>query len=276
MNSSQDDQLDRLLKDWANRTASGAEDLEVLQTRIDEARDADTPPGVELAIQRSLHGRWRIVACVTAAAAVLVVAVALRQHVVPDGAVGSGMKPISNAAMQYPNPLPLNTWTIDQHAELLAKFREVFGDDLTWIVQEGGQISVGLQETRSAKRAANGEFVTVQLMLWARPINNDGREQFWRQLESFNIVTGSEELVEAHMNEDGKMQLRVWAFPVDDDLISIDVQYQTADLSGVIIESSSLQPAGRDNYRIILSFEKDGMEYRLYQIADLLHENDLG
>lgn len=270
MNSSQDDQLDRLLTTWATKTASSEEDLEALRKAIRRGSDdVETPPGVELArlLQKS-HNRWRIVAGLTtaaaAAAAVLLITIGTWYRTEPNGTEGSGLKPLSHALAQYPHPLPKNTLSTDTQLRIWQEHRRVFGSELAWIADRDGQTEIGL--TDPSVRSNFKELIAVRLVLWSRPTNNGQ----WQEVESFHVMSGREELVQVASSGEDSTPLEIWVYPLDQELVSIDLIFRPNLPDAPTLKQSVLQSMGE--YTQVADFEKNGVEYRLYQTAEVLDE----
>ncbi len=274
MNNPHDNQLDKLLVDWANKTAVGSEELQALNKAVSGRLGSNLPNTIELGHLPSSRNRRRTVAGIFSAAAVLLIAFGIWRNIGIDGSVGSGFRPLPRRLVQYPHPIAANLLTIDEQRELLAEYDQVFGPELQWLVDGNERVDVGLYDAGSAKNSTATKFVGVQLVLFVRPVNENG--QSWTQLESICVVAGKEQLVQVNLGSDGRSQLSLWAYPLDDELVSIDLRYHPTALTGESIDSSNLQRFGAKHYKNIFSVEKDGMEYRLYQTADLISDSDLG
>lgn len=272
MNNAHEDQLDRLLADWASTNALNPADLDVLQRKIGERLASDPHPRtVEPATLRySLVHRRRLLPSAVAIAAMLLIAVGL-WRLGRDFNVAGDTKDVANANQHFPQPLL--AVSLEHQFRLLKEYRAVFGSDLVWVVEEGGKVDVGLHVPDSAVSPPAAEYVAVQLTLLSRPVRQDDDEHDWTPVETFNVLAQREQLVE--VTQDGG-PLMVWAYPLDQEMVSIDLKYHPGSLADVSIDSSNLQPLGQGHSTNIHSFVKDGIEYRLYQTAELLQESDLG
>lgn len=275
MNNAHEDQLDRLLADWASTNALNPADLDVLQRKIGERLASDPHPRtVEPATVRySLVHRRRLLPSAVAIAAMLLIAVGL-WRLGRDFNVAGDTKDVANANQHFPQPLL--AVSLEHQIRLLKEYRAVFGSDLVWVVEEGGKVDVGLHVPDSAVSPPAAEYVAVQLTLWSRPVQQSDDEQKWTQIESFNVLAEREQLVEVTLRGGDSAPLRVWAYPLDKEMVSIDLQFHSRRLADVSFDGSNLQSLGQGHTKDILSFKKEGVEYRLYQTADLLDTDDLG
>jgi hypothetical protein len=121
------------------------------------------------------------------------------------------------------------------------------------------------------------DFVAVRLTLVARTTSS----KEWKEVQSLDVVTRREEVVEVAAKSDRHPALTLWAYPLDDNMISIDLRYEPSEFAGLsklpsdfAIESSTVQSLGEP--APVMSFENDGVEYRLYQSAVLLPESGVG
>ncbi|QEG36524.1 hypothetical protein [Bythopirellula goksoeyrii] len=274
MNNSQDKQLDQLLVDWANVNVADNADLTDLQRKICdrlavEELQSSVEPGT---LQSTPNPSRRPVATAMAIAAMLLVAVGFWTLVVDRK--GENAKQVAHSVQE--SSFSNDIVSLDHQIELLKEFRTLFGTELAWISEEGKTVEVGLRAVDSTSSSPATEYVAVQLTLWSRPVSNDKGDQNWSQLESFNVLAEREQLVQVIPQRGTGSPLLLWAYPLDNSLVSIDLEYRSGVVRGLSIDSSNLQPIGEQHSMNIHSFEKDGVEYRLYQTADLVDAADLG
>lgn len=278
MNRSDENELNRILEEWADENVASASALDALKRKVDDRLAAYVPALVDVKpLQRPPSRRW-LVASILATAAVLLVAVGLWRRGGGDGTEGNGLKPLSSAIAQDPHPLPDDAVSINHEERLLEEYQAVFGRDLTWVVERGGRADVGLIRSTDTADAAHAEqFVAIRLVLWSRSTGGGS----WKQLQDFNVLAGREELVQIPSPADGIASLTLWAYPLDEKMISIDLRYEPSEFASqanvprdVVIESSSVQRFGES--APVVTFEREGVEYRLHQSAVLLTENGVG
>lgn len=271
MSNSQDGQLDSLLSDWARKTASSAKDCETLTNTISQRLELESPAAVELAPLRKSRNRWPVVAAMTiSAAALFLIAVGLWTHKEEDGVEGSGPKrlPLAGLSQADPDPMPRTTFPVSHQKRLWQEHYHVFGPQLAWIADRGGQTEIGLSD--SAADSRSGRFVGIHLILWSRAAAG-GK---WQQVQTFRVLADPEHFVQVPSDRGASEQLEIWAYPLDQGMVSIDLSFRP-DLPGApTFKQSVLQRLGE--YTRIGDFERDGIEYRLYQSADLVPNGNLG
>lgn len=267
MNSSRDNQLNRLLEDWADKSATSAEDLTALRQRVVEQLDNDSAVAVEL--PSSSTSTRPFVAAGLAAAAVLLVSVGVWRYYHDPRPTGNQAQiavvpkgyPLAGSFQEY--------WPkhLIRQRRLLSEYHILFGSSVSWVTETEKSCEVGLVST-GARDVDPSEFIVIQLWLVARD-QQDGHSE----VRSISVLAGREELIEIPAAIGGG-PLALWAYPIDEETISIDLRYQPSSVAGVEINDSKLQRVGRVTN--IHSFEQDGIEYQLYLTADLLDANDRG
>lgn len=263
MNERRDNQTDQALQDWAKNQAVGADNLASLQRRIIDRilieRLVSPAPGPESV---RVDEKRRLLAPVAAIAAAILVAFFagwyLRAHDSNDGLTHMVLAPAD--------------W-----AQLLSEYKNVFGPEFSWLVDQPMRSEIGLRSPGADASAMERDFVVVRLILVAR----SGNGEEWKELQSLDVVARREELVEVAAKSNRHTALTLWAYPLDDKMISIDLRYEPNEFVGqsdmprdLAIESSSVQRLGEPAR--VMSFENDGVEYRLYQNAVLLPKNGVG
>ena len=219
----------------------------------------------------SSHGRWPVVVGAMTLAAVLLVAFGLWLQGEPNGTKEEAPTTPTYALRESPPPLSVRKVPMSQQTRLLKEFQDLFGPDLVWIVERDGRADVGLIDPSSpAATSRPDRFIAVRLVLWARPVSGGD----WNETEVYNVLAGQEELVQVAPTSNGTAPLALWIYPLDDKMVSIDLHYQPAVPTSKRINQSIIQPLGECTN--ICGFKKDGVEYRLYQTADLITGDDLG
>lgn len=264
MNESYDNQLDHVLQDWAQTSALGAEDIASLQQRIQDCMLTEqlVSPASGPESGREHHERRRLFTPLAATAAAILLAFFAGRYLRP---LASG-DDIAHLIMPRTDQAPL-----------LAEYEEVFGPELSWLVEQPTRSEIGLRPAGTNATSPGREFVAVRLILIARPTS--GKE--WKEVQSLDVVARREEVVEVAAKSDRHAALTLWAYPLDEKMISIDLRYEPSEFaaeskvpSDVAIESSSVQSLGESTP--VVSFESEGVEYRLYQSAVLIPANGVG
>lgn len=258
MNSSHDNQLDRLLENWADKSAAGAKDLAALRQQIVQQLADGNANVIE---SPSRTGPWRFAVAGLATAAALLVSIGVWRYQFDEPSRTNNLP--KTEQYDWTESLEAHrTKPLHRYERLLEEYREVFGNGLAWVAETKQSCKAGLVAANT-KNVMPSEYVVIRLRLVARN-QQDGQSV----VHAVSVLVGCEEMVEIPATVGGG-QLVLWAYPVDDKMISIDLRYQPSSVAGTEIDCSNLQRVGQMTN--IHSFEKDGVEYRLYQTADLIH-----
>ncbi len=274
MNRSHDHQLDRLLENWADKNTASAEDLTTLQQRVveqladDEANAVDWPTPSTLLRSK---GSRRFVVAGLAAAAVLFIAIGFWRYSPTDsqpqltGGLGLDGYDLAGSEESFEA-----YWSkfLKHQGRLLTEYHDVFGRDVAWVVETEQNCEVGLAAA-DAREVVPSEYVVIHLWLVARNLRDGHTEK----IDTISVLAGREELVEIPAAFGGS-RLAIWAYPIDEKMISIDLRYRPSSVADVEIDGSNLQQVGQVTN--IHSFERDGVEYRLYQSAEVLGDHNFG
>jgi hypothetical protein len=270
------DKLDQLLQQWANERSLSRDDLSALQRAIKQrVADGQQPAAEQLSLASLPKRRSRpFVALTLSVAAVLLIAFGIssyRHHQEElarlanvDGAIDPN---------GHTNRLPLEVvfqyGDLQRHRRLLAEFQHVFGQRITWISNVNGRVDVGLASDASRKHAASDRYVAIRLTL----VSGSAKENRWELVRSFDVLANEQEYVEVPSELSEESPLVLWAYPVDEGVISIDLRCRLLAPNGEPVSTSEIRHAG--DRSPIHVFQRDGVEYRLYQTAVLLENDDL-
>jgi hypothetical protein len=269
MSDSHDKNLDGLLKDWAQSRDASAGHLAALQQQVETRMAAEplvTMRSVPVTSVSARRGWWLAAASLGIAAALFVALSGWWEFLRSNGSRGE-------IAETLEQPQIPTAPALADRIQLLTEYQEVFGPDFAWLVEQPNHADVGLRPSDSRRAVDPRDYFAVRLMLFARPAN--GKK--WKAVQSLNVVAGREEFVEVSSERESGAALTMWAYPLDEKMISIDLRYEPSKFAdhsnlpdGMLIESSGVQALGEA--AAIQSFERGGIEYRLYQSADLLGE----
>lgn len=243
MNGFPEKDLQERLSQWAQSHATRPEQLAPLEQRIraDWAALSKATPSVVTGISSSRSRRrllgWAVASAATAAALWLVLGV-------------SRQPAPSVAGISWEEQ-------VRQQSELLTRCQELFGDQLAWLVESGECSDLKLTPNDAATQA----YVAVGLRLTAR---DKGSTQ-WRVVQTLNVIAAGETSVEFTAAKGDRTHLSLWAYPLDDRVIAIDLRYQPELVPDALIEASIAQVGGAT--QTISEFSRDGVEYRLLQTA---------
>ncbi len=245
-----DEGLDHAIHQWgAERTAS-ADHLEQLQRQIQAKLEAAVG-AVETSTPHRQGVFWR---AVIAIAALVLIAIGIFS-------IDWNRTPMNVAADE--SVFELARTDVGKQRQLYQRFAEVYGKELLWISDVDGELSVELES--APELARRKEFVGVKLVLVSRVVDRKEHGS-WKLERSVSLLAGREERVQLNLNDENAFQLEIWAFPVEQHLVSVDLRCRFDLPVSVSVANSELYRSGKPIN--VYSLIQDGVEYRLYQSAD--------
>ena len=161
------------------------------------------------------------------------------------------------------NALTLVSTNLDQQRLLFSRFHEVFGNQIKSVSEVNGEVLVDLREEDNLLiegGTGDSEYVSVRLVLISHDENSTGEK--WAVVHDMNMLAGQERRIDIPMSEDG-LEVSIWTFPVDDDLVSVDLDLKFKVPFEVGQVSSLLEKTGEPKQ--LFTTKRNGIEYRLYQ-----------
>ncbi len=269
MTNIKDQDLDRILKEWASAHAFDGRDREALEQRILSQFRENHPIDTSRPTTREFGGRWRLrsVAVLTATAAALaLVTLVVHKIVVRDqldlAIVGTDAEPFTPALLSWKDA--------DHGKHLLAELQNVFDRKVIWVSEDSKEVSVGVAPSSEFPGPAGDVFVAIRVTLVGRRAASES----WKVIDTINVIAGQQETVELAQGSAAGSGVFVWAYPLADGSIAIDLSGWKAGPDKVSISSSNVVKPGQ--LSTIREYTKDGMEYRVFQATELLKSDDLG
>jgi hypothetical protein len=278
--------LDEALQCWgAEKTAKpdhlAAQKLKTLNLPQDKSHDDSqlSPPSErsESACESSLplcgNPSFSAKGWYWAIAATLLMAVAISWALRESSDIGPTQSQTAETPSQTinANALTLVSTNLDQQRIVLNRFREVFGDDLESVTEFNGQVKVSLRESsgESPKNTEGREYVSVRLVVISRDTKSLGNE--WDIVHDVSALAEQEQRVKIPMSDEG-LEFAVWTYPVDDELVSVDLKLQFNSPFKIGQATSLLQKIGES--KLLFTATRNGMEYRAYQTINQLGSQD--
>jgi len=282
-------QLDHLLQQWSAAYAPQPEHLAELKQQISQqlnnSEQQSVAPSNVFPITPEQRQHRTFAAGLAVAASLLVAVGAWRYHTHQQYPHNNRPQQIAQAIIAQatidasdnlsPDTLPPNTlWSkhLEHQQRLLNEYQHVFDQEIAWVAESEGQSDLRLlpSTATTTDSAAPHDYVVIQLTLVARTA---GKTE-WQPVRTYNLLAGQQQLVEVSLAENQGPKLILWAYPLDKNMISIDLSCQLPALANVQIESSNIQRTGQRTS--IHSFKQKGVEYQLFQTVDLLRHDNLG
>jgi hypothetical protein len=242
-NHSDDRKLDQLLQDWAARRQQNC-DLQPLEQRIlDQLSAEDAPvkqvsPASETASPAGDARQWPLWLSLGALAAALLIACTI--FLLPrDG----GQAPPDTVAQLPPEFAWLQESQLAEKAALLREMDRVFDGRLQWVVETDGRV---LLEVQSPADSGNRTLPPATYMIRIVVARQDSQQASWAPVWAADVVARQEDQV--RLTDDSSsvpegVELALWVYPVDDDMVAVDLDLA---LDNLPIESyySGIQEPG--------------------------------
>jgi hypothetical protein len=252
-----DEKLDRALAEWASSRAIGDEHRDALAQRVVAAPSGSD--GISISRPAARPHAWRWTAAF-AAAACLYIAVGIGRFG-PSTDTGD-----DDAGASVPAP-----WSssLTVQSQVLSEFQNVFDGHVAWLAAGPERCDVGVKPMTDPAVPAN-EFVAVRLKL----VRRASSDVPWEVVQVDELIIAQQTWAEVPSATLKGAKLQVWAFPVDDGLVAVDLRYDTPALPTDRVEVSTLQPRGE--LIPVARFQRDGIEYLLEQVVEVLPSQKLG
>jgi hypothetical protein len=260
-----DHQLDAALEKWNRATSSDPQAVERAKEKtlraigaLAEESQADFDASIVTPVGR--ESQWSMTRLTALAAAVLVAAFCVTQF----------MNPSSSSEIDGINEKTLSFVSLDaeQQNEKLAHFSALFGHELGSVAEFDDEVQIELSETVASDLTPRSEnFLAIKLVLVSRPTlsNSDS----WKVEHRIQVLARPQRRVDIRA---GSNSCSLWAMPVDNDLISIDLNFELSGKRSVAFNSNALQRSL--DPREIHSTTVGATEYRLYQTGTRLDSID--
>ena len=258
MRFKRDKHIDDLLRQWADNRSAKPNDLDILHEQILKRLPEQSEIAHPSQLRDSLSilpskPKWPYVGAGLAAAASLLLAVSIFwQPKTFDTSVEA----------TSPDHRPFSR---EHELEIASLYKELFGPRLSWVLKYNGHGDIGLTDTNLDKSAGTKQYAAIRLVLWSRVAKNG----HWIEVQSLDLLVEGERQIEIPATNTGT-GLAIWAYPLDRNLIAIDLSFRSKVFEDHVVEGSYLQRSGEISY--IFDYEQDGVEYRLYQTAEMLDE----
>jgi len=261
------DHLDKLLEQWAAQHATDEDHARVLATRIvDElSRDGSTNRNVR-AVQavRTVPRRKYLYPALAASVALVIFAGAL---LVPFGPTRKGQGPLTMSPGDDTAALAAAVAPSDIEAgeRLFREMADLFSDELRWIVESDSKVRLGIHQV-SGGRIAGAAPLLIRVLVLQR-----GRgEASWRTLLETDVLTRSQELVEAVPDPAVDNRLALWTHVLPDGKVAVDSNIRLTSPIRACVDATNILSPGKPAR--VFSLQTDDAEYHIFQVVIPLPE----
>lgn len=254
-------ELDRMLKDWGERNRPDAETLARLAAGIRETgRDArlaiDDPDGAGREFRP-----WLRRAAVAAGLAVLLAGGILWENARGPGSVCAAGNGASEMARIPAEQLAAGRAILDELDAL-------FDGQLRWVRLDAGEMHLGMKAD-SARREDSRTRLVVRTVI----VEREAGRQEWKPVWSADVLTRADEYVAMAPDVDSAGALELWVHRLPDGRYVLDSKIQWPAARLVRPYAGQVFCAGQPQQ--VFMQTSDGREYRIYQAIEAL-ENGQG
>ncbi|MFW5996435.1 MAG: hypothetical protein ACOCZS_02870 [Verrucomicrobiota bacterium] len=252
--------IDKILKDWADRQTVCRDDMSDLAQHIMErVRNKPTP-----AQSRELSGRNRrpnpyAIGLATAAAT----AIAVAGIFLAWPSAKNGLRP---------NPSAINIREKETHEKqkLLAEMRNVFQSDLQWVSDSNSNVQINVVDSHSKHTHTEDEApVLLKIMLLRQTDKRENPQVIWEG----DLMARSQQVITVNPDPDiPKNKMTFWLYPLNDNgvLVDFDLRFEEPEH----LHSSSANHVVTKHPSRVLSTGNGSGEYKMYLSAAQLKETD--
>jgi hypothetical protein len=266
MNFDEDANLDAVLQGWSARQAPTPEQIdkfaEAVHARIADESLIAVANASQSNAPASLRGRWLIYGSALASA------IALLLYVVPRPEVAKRHLPGAGPDDTPPFTAQILPQEMNELAVLRDELQLLFPREFAWSMRRGRDVEIGLKSSAAHLEAAR--MLAVRFVVATR--SKAVRE--WRTIQTIDLLTTDEHVVRSEPLSDKPAAVYLWSYMMPDGKCLIDVELQGVIPDATKVSSSSLESTGAVTE--IWRSEKDGIEYRVYQSAELLKDPQTG
>ena len=271
MTNDKDNQLDGLLRNWAEQNSATGAEIEALceriSTAVDRAPFLDAGPATVRTDRFSLLGRavWFSLGC---SVALLLAFLLFPTAPVPQNQQAGIPQPhqeVDDSDSEASSFALLAESQLVGKGLLLDEMDRMFADRLTWVAESDSQVCVGLLPETGPTSSK-----TIPMAVRVVVVSRKGNQENWTPLWQVDVVTRGEEIVDLTPDCIRSGTLSFWTYPLPDGKIAVDADFA---LPGPMPMESSfrgVQAAGVP--KEILSIGTDDAEYRVFQTVSLLRE----
>jgi hypothetical protein len=256
------DDLDKLLGQWAAQRATDARRANALADRIVDQLSGYDSPSLDTTVApwgRAIRPRTYLYPALAASVALILLgSVMLVWFRSTDGdehrpLIRSGDDTAAMAATVAASE-------IEASGRLFREMEVLFADRLRWIAESDSQVSMGVHEV-SGGRIADATPLLIRVVVLQR---GQG-EASWRILLKTDVLTRGQELVEAVPDPSVDNRLLLWAYVLPDGNVSVDSNIRLALPIRAYIEATNILSSGKPVK--LFSLQAEDAEYYIFQVV---------
>jgi hypothetical protein len=260
LNEHNDKRFNDALASWGQENSATQQSIELAKNKTLAAWQRElTESTVHVASNPTSHLGRKLIGLISIAAAMLLGCFLVVQFFSNPTNQSSVSNLDTNAFQNAASP--------EEQRELLNRFQELFGDQLSFVSDINDDMQVTLDDSTNA--FTKNDFVAIQVTLLSRVIGSGDVD--WKLEQHINLLSRHEQRIDIGNNL-SKVNYSMWTLPVEQDLLSIDLRFRFAGQTPVEFSKSELQVSGATKQ--IHSFTQANIEYRVYQTGIRLDESE--
>ncbi len=279
MTARQNQELDRVLRQWADNRAPEAETLDRLRQQVtaslDQEKFLDLQPLLDVDANRPTTRRAVWAAMATAAMVLIALAYLWFVPRDVDPLIGNpGSLAIDDNSPQRPrspSSATLGRQQLEGQARLLAEMERMFDKQLLWVAETDGQVRLGLQADANVvdSELTNGRPVAVAVRLVV--VRRRDSETDWTTVWQADLVSRDQQVIQlAPADGSHGPKLLVWAYALPDGMIAVDSELALEGPVTMLAKFSGVHQAGVPIK--VHSTKRDDVEYEVFQTVELLND----
>lgn len=297
----QDDSLGKLLSQWADERSADSSAIDNLQQRIslaigdDNARQIRVEQSVSsheaveapmlLAEQQQITFRLQPVWPLRAKLVNRLVGVTLLAAVafiwttnLLDGS-RQWLQVAEVDQPEFPDYAQLTDDEISNRAIVLSEMKDVFGDQLNWLVETDSRFEVGLSGDSLVSEVALTQNEAAEIAVRVVVEERSSPESTWQRTWAADVISQSEEVVELAAKNDDQTTMTMWAYVLPDGMVAIDSELSFSGDHSAMISSqdakfraafSNVQQDRQPSEEFLTG--ANGIEYRVFQTVAVLNK----
>jgi hypothetical protein len=270
MSTPEDDKLDALLRCWADQHAASNQRLNELAQLVcdrlnNSPEQADRVTTRHIGYRRSLV--WAAVCGAVAASITTAVYIADRVGDSSTRLVADNSDEEQRIESSFSQVSPVARPDIAEKEMVAREMQQMFPGQFAWFLETSDGVELGL---RPDANTSPGRMIAIRFI-----VESQGREAgVWKTLRTFDIVTRSEEVVEASPSVGGVTHVSLWAYAMPDGMLSVDAELDLKGPVPIRVSSSRLTATGSSAE--IWRADMGGVQYRIHQVAELIDDERIG
>lgn len=253
------EELNRILKDWAAQNACAPEQVDRLAKQISQETRRLRYENRFADVWSEPLSVWKKLRYVAVGAVLAVVVAVLILRMPPPSAQNAG----EDADAEVIGMAGISANQLQSCTKLYHEIKRLFPDGLRWIAQSDGEVGIGM-ETSSDAASAKATPMIVKVSVLSRKTGDNA----WRQIWSTELIMNDQDMVEVVPDRQTDNKLALWVYPLEDGKLAVDSSVSLHLPITVESRLNAVVTPGQPTQMALLKL--DGIEYGIFQTVDLM------